>query len=140
VLLNPVTQVVRPGDFALIEELSPIAHVASGAPPTLIVYGKRDRLSPLITRFGDAMQAAGNRCDMVTLDGAHTVVHAPIRKRDAYITAIRPLDDFFVSLGLLRGGIEIGAFVDAMDAFEVLGGRSEMSDPRKTRPRRTRPA
>jgi acetyl esterase len=139
VLLNPVTQVVRPGDHEVIEELSPVAHVAPGAPPTLIMYGTRDFLKPLIAKFGEAMQAAGNRCDMVAMDGAHTVVHAPIRKRDAYIAAVRPIDDFLVSLGMLKSGVDVGEYVEAMDPFEILGGRSEMSDPRKTRPRRTRP-
>ncbi|HVE91463.1 MAG TPA: alpha/beta hydrolase, partial [Actinomycetota bacterium] len=138
VLLNPVTQVVRPGDYEVIEELSPIAHVTPGAPPTLISYGTRDYLRPLITKFADALQAAGNRCDVVAMDGAHTVVHAPLRKREAYIAAIQPIDDFLVALGILRGGVDIADHVDAMDAFEILGGRSEMSDPRKTRPRRTR--
>ena len=139
VLLNPVTQAVRPEDHAIIDELSPIAHVTPGAPPTLIMYGARDPLRPLITAFGDAMLAVGNHCDMVEMDGSHTVVHAPIRKRDAYIAAVTPIDEFLVSLGFFKGGIDVAAHVDAMDAFEILGGRSEMSDPRKSRRRRTRP-
>lgn len=140
VLLNPVTQVVRPRDFAMIEEVSPIARVAPGAPPTLIVYGSRDFLRPTILWFGEALRAVGNRCDVVALDGAHTVVHPPSRKRDAYVDAVRPIDDFLVSLGLIEGGVDVGASVDALDFLEILGGRSESVDPAKTRPRRSRPS
>ena len=135
VLLNPVTQVVRPDDHAVIDAVSPIAHVAPGAPPALIAYGARDFLRPLIVRFGEAMRAAGNPCEMVALDGAHTVVHPPVRRRDDYVAAVRIIDDFMVSLSFLDGPVDVGRAVDAMDVFSILGGRSEMSDPRKTRPR-----
>ncbi len=133
-----MTQAVRPGDFAVVEKVSPIAHVAAGAPPTLIAYGTRDYLRPLTVRFGEKLRAAGNRCEMVALDGAHGVVHPPVRKREEFVTAIRPIDDFLVSLGFIDGPVDVGNYVDAMDAFAILGGRSEMSDPRKTRPRRRR--
>jgi acetyl esterase len=139
VLLNPVTQVVDPTDNTVIDELSPVSHIAPDAAPTLIVYGTRDFLKPLVVPFGAALQAVGNRCDMAALDGAHNVVHPPARNRDAFIAALRPVDEFLVSLGCLRPA-EVAVVVDEMDLFEILAGRSESVDPRKTRPKHTRPA
>lgn len=137
-LLNPVTQVVSRETQAVIDALSPCSHVSGPAPPTLLAYGRRDFLRPLILRFGDALSAAGTRVDLAELDGAHTVVHPPARRRDKYIAALRPLDEFLVSLGYLGPG-DVPEHVDGLDLHEILGGRSESVDPRKTRPRRRRP-
>lgn len=51
---------------------SPLHHVRSGAPRSLVMHGTRDRIVPiaLARRFRDAMAAAGNDCDLVEFDGA----------------------------------------------------------------------
>ena len=137
VLLNPVTQVVGPANSSVIGDVSPVSHIGPDAPPTLIVYGTRDFLKPLIVPFGTALEAAGNRCDLVALDGAHNVVHPAARNRDAFIAALRPVDEFLVSLGYVAPA-KLEDVVDEMNIFEILGGRSESVDPRKTPPKRAR--
>jgi acetyl esterase len=46
--------------------ISPDQYVRSGLPPTLILIGRRDRITPAIgaERFCRLMRAAGNRCDL----------------------------------------------------------------------------
>lgn len=56
------------------EALSPIHHIKTGAPPTIIFHGEEDTTVPLETAkvFTAAMQAAGNRCELVSYpDAAH---------------------------------------------------------------------
>jgi surfactin synthase thioesterase subunit/acetyl esterase/lipase len=51
---------------ARFEALSPIAHVGAGAPPTLIVHARHDRLVPFDASeaFIAALQAAGNHAEL----------------------------------------------------------------------------
>jgi acetyl esterase/lipase len=53
-------------------DLSPDEHVRPGLPPTVVVVGREDTVTPLpgVQRFADRMKAAGNRCEVHVFDGA----------------------------------------------------------------------
>jgi len=100
------------GSRAKPEDLSPDEHVRSGLPPTVIVEGREDTVTPLpgVQRFVDRMKAANNRCELYVFDGAghlFTPVGTPddgYPKPDPQIeaAAFSKLDTFLVSLGYMK--------------------------------------
>ena len=87
--------------------LSPMLHVEGGQPPTLLMHGTEDKSVPVeqARRFAAAMAKAGNRCDLVILDGiAHAFVLAGYTAPESTVVeAIRAGDRFLASLGYLDG-------------------------------------
>lgn len=59
------------GTKAKISDISPDAHVRKGLPPTIILQGSTDTVTPLpgVRRFCDRMVAAGNVCELHVYDG-----------------------------------------------------------------------
>lgn len=59
------------GDRAEVADLSPDSHVREGMPPTLILQGRTDSVTPLkgTRRFHEAMLAAGNESRLIVYDG-----------------------------------------------------------------------
>ena len=59
------------GDRAEVADLSPDRHVRPGMPPTLILQGRSDTVTPLAgtQRFHDAMLAAHNESELIVYDG-----------------------------------------------------------------------
>lgn len=112
VLFNPVID-TGPGaeggyghsrvkDYA--REISPQQHVGSGLPPTLVLLGTADRLIPVATalRFQTAMQAHGNRCDLMLYGGAdHGFFQYKKRANGFYAQTVAAMDAFLVSLRFL---------------------------------------
>ena len=97
------------GARASVASISPAAHVRKGMPPTLILQGDVDTVTPLAGArwFCDRMQAAGNRCELHVYTGfGHVFTPAGTRddgmpQPDAKISAdaSRKVDEFLVSLG-----------------------------------------
>lgn len=95
-----------------VRHLSPDENVRPGLPPTIIVEGRTDTVTPLagVQRFADRMRAAGNRCDLYVFDGAghlFTPVGNPdngIPKPDPAIeqAAFSKLDGFLRELGYFK--------------------------------------
>ena len=54
------------GTRARASEISPDEHVRGGLPPTLVLQGSHDTVTPLegVKRFCERMRAAGNRCEL----------------------------------------------------------------------------
>ncbi len=80
-------------------EISPIHHVHSGQPPTLILHGKADTTVPIVTAeaFANAMKKAGNRCELVGYEGQpHGFFNGA-----KYEETLAEADRFLVSLGFL---------------------------------------
>jgi acetyl esterase/lipase len=119
VLVSPAVSVGTDGWFRRLlgskgepRDLSPDEHVRSGLPPTVIVEGRQDTVTPLpgVQRFTDRMKAAGNRCELFVFDGAghlFTPVGTPddgYPKPDPIIeaAAASKLDAFLVSLGYMK--------------------------------------
>ena len=94
------------------EQISPIHHVRSGMPATIIFHGKADSTVPYATveEFTQRMQAAGNRCELSGFEGAPHGFFNAARGRDAAnreratqwnLRTLLQLDRFLASLGWL---------------------------------------
>ena len=84
------------------QEISPVHHVRPGVPPTLILHGTGDTVTPFkgAQAFHDAMLKAGNRCELVPTEGA---AHGYLmRKQAPYEEALQRTEAFLVSVGLLE--------------------------------------
>ncbi|MBI4580330.1 MAG: alpha/beta hydrolase [Planctomycetes bacterium] len=93
--------------------LSPMDHLRSGLPPTIIFHGKSDSLIPYasIEAFREAMRAAGNRCELVGFDGqGHGFfnLRSPDQSR-YFVETMAHADRFLASLGYLKGAPTIGS-------------------------------
>lgn len=85
--------------------ISPIHHIAADAPPTLVLHGKGDTTVPYKTAelFCEAMQAAGNRCELVGYaDQAHGFFNYGRGDNSNYEKTVAAMDKFFESLGYLK--------------------------------------
>ena len=121
ILYNPLTDFTEssffktildgPGNAAdklrIARELSPIFHVRSGLPPTLMVHGLADTViyPEQSRRFAAAMKQAGNRCDLVLLsDTPHAFLIPEYKCSEAVVVdALRLGDKFLTALGYLSG-------------------------------------
>lgn len=111
VLYNPATdisQIERWGDRAL--EGSPLQHVSKGDPPTVVFHSRDDQTVPYETaeQFCEAMNGAGNRCELVSFDGRPHGFFNYTRSRVAYKTTVWHMDRFLASLGYLEGEPTVG--------------------------------
>jgi len=92
--------------------LSPDEHIRSGLPPTLVLQGDVDTVTPLegVERFCRRMQKAGNRCELKVYPGyGHRFTPAdrpddgwPQPDPEVMADALRRTDEFFRSLGFLQ--------------------------------------
>jgi dipeptidyl aminopeptidase/acylaminoacyl peptidase len=83
------------------QDLSPVHRVRSGVPPTIIFHGTGDTVTPFAgaVAFRDAMLKAGNRCELVSAEGA---AHGYLmRDQTQYEDALRRTEEFITSLGLM---------------------------------------
>ncbi len=97
---------------ARAKDLTPDEHVRSGMPPTLILQGDIDTVTPLegARRFAERMLAAGNRCELHVYEGyGHVFTPAGIPddgmpQPDPAISADakRRADEFLKSLGYMQ--------------------------------------
>jgi dienelactone hydrolase len=80
-------------------EISPLHHVKTGLPPTIIFHGKADTTVPYATveKFTEVMKAAGNRCELIGYEGQP---HGFFNK-SKYQETLDATDAFLVSLGYL---------------------------------------
>ena len=100
------------GDRARAKDLSPDEHVRAGMPPTVIVQGDVDTVTPLagVSRFCDRMKAAGNTCELHVFTGfGHLFTPAGMRDdrqpapdRATAAAAMARADDFLEALGFIR--------------------------------------
>lgn len=91
------------------QRASPVHHVRSGVPPTIIFHGRADDTVEYFTAeaFTNAMHDSGNRCELVGFDGeTHGFFNFGRGDGTAYLKTIRLLDEFLVSLGYLNVQVE----------------------------------
>ena len=117
VLYNPLTKfeqsnferlfAVAPDKTNLMRELSPLLHIRKNLPPTICVHGLADTVvSPDNSRqFAEAMQNAGNRCDLVLLaETPHAFLIPNYKCSEAtVVSALLIGDKFLASLGWFSG-------------------------------------
>ncbi|SEE85823.1 alpha/beta hydrolase fold domain-containing protein [Ruania alba] len=116
-LLNPVTDTTGRfpagygrqlfDDAAHARSYSPVHHITSGGPPTLILHGTGDEVVHVdnSAQFIAAMREVGNEAELVTFDGqphgftnVRPLIHNPYGFEGA-----RQLDRFLCELGFLDG-------------------------------------
>jgi len=111
ILFNPVVD-TGPGGYGhgrlknRYREISPVHHVTSEAPPTIVLHGDADKTVPVsnVIALRDAISAAGGRCDLHLYSGrAHGFFNARPGSMDDYVTTVRAMDRFLTSLGWLSG-------------------------------------
>jgi acetyl esterase len=100
------------GDRGKARDYSPDEHVRAGMPPTVIVQGDVDTVTPLtgVTRFCDRMKAAGNTCELHVFKGfGHLFTPAgtrddrqPAPDRAVAAEAMQKADRFLRALGYQR--------------------------------------
>jgi sialate O-acetylesterase len=103
-LFSPVIDTSREGYGnakvgARWQELSPAHRVRAGLPPTIVFHGTGDATTPFkgAQLFHDAMIRAGNRSELVTVEGAqHTYM---FKDAGLYAETLGRLDAFLASLG-----------------------------------------
>jgi acetyl esterase/lipase len=118
VLESPAVSLVNDGWFqrllgtrASAAELSPDENVREGLPPTIILQGRTDTVTPLAgsKTFCDRMRDVGNRCDLHVYDGVgHLFTPStepddgmPNPDPEVQATAYRKADEFLQSLGFI---------------------------------------
>ena len=100
------------GFRCMSSDISPDEHIRSGLPPTVIVEGRQDTVTPLrgVKLFVDRMKAAGNRCDLYLFDGVGHLF-TPVGTPDSgpphpdptvEAAAFSKLDEFLVSMSYMQ--------------------------------------
>jgi acetyl esterase len=100
------------GDRASVRQISPDEHVREGLPPTIILQGRTDTVTPLagVQRFCDRMRDAGVRCDLHVYDGVgHLFTPStepddgwPNPDQEVQAAAYREADEFLRLLGFIE--------------------------------------
>ena len=91
---------------APVESMSPYHHVRAGMPPAIVFHGKADTTVPYATAEGFCrkMQEKGNRCELEGYEGqTHGFFNYGRNENVAYRSTVRKMDEFFISLGWLKG-------------------------------------
>ncbi|MBU1095682.1 MAG: alpha/beta hydrolase [Bacteroidetes bacterium] len=93
-------------------KVSPDENVKKGMPPTLILQGRDDTVTPLqgVQNFADRMKLNGNRCELIIYDGVGHLFTPSTERDDRYPNpdstvqsmAFKKADDFLRSLGYLK--------------------------------------
>jgi len=79
--------------------ISPVDHVRTGLPPTIVFHGTGDVTTPFVgaKRFEREMNAAGNRCELVVNDGGvhgyftldRALFDDVMRRTDAFVRSVK---------------------------------------------------
>ncbi len=87
------------------DEFSPARHVKAGFPPTLVLSGATDMISPpaIHRAFVERMKQAGNRAEFVEFPGVgHSFFNFGKDGGANFFKSLEDADQFLVSLGLLE--------------------------------------
>jgi acetyl esterase/lipase len=118
---SPEAKIPTSGQTEFAKSLSPQFHVSPDLPPTLILHGTEDHVvaGEQVRRFAEAMTGAGNRCEVVLIEGARHAFIVPkyTAPEPLLVGALRRADAFLSSLGLLNG--EPALEVSSPPAWEV---------------------
>ena len=109
ILFNPVIDTTEKGYGAeklgaRQIEASPVHHVRSGLPPTIVFHGTADTTVPFenVERFRAFMARAGNRCTLVPYKGKAHGFFNRARDLGAYLDTTARADSFLQKLRFLR--------------------------------------
>ena len=108
ILFNPVVK-TTPGGFGYerlgtrAEALSPVAHIRSGMPPTILFHGTADEAVPIdnVEEFCRLMQSMGNSCQLHTFPGQKHGFFNYTRNLAMYDRTVALADKFLLELGYI---------------------------------------
>lgn len=110
VLYSPLIEVIRNGygaaqfaDASRMKHACLHDHLESGLPPTFIMHGTRDRLTPfeLVEKFVKRSRKLGNVCELESFDGReHSFFNLNV-DFDLYQYCVSLIDRFLVDQGIL---------------------------------------
>jgi acetyl esterase len=86
------------GNAQLAKAISPTQQLTADGPPSLLFYGKEDKLMAQGEEFQQAAKKLGNRCEMILVDG---VGHGFFNRPPHQEATTERVDQFLVSLGYL---------------------------------------
>ncbi len=94
------------------EDVSPDMHIRPGLPPTIIVQGRNDSVTPLfaVNKFVNGMKAAGNQCEIVVYENVGHLFTPSTEPDDGYpnpdkvvqAKAYAEIDSFLRRLGYIH--------------------------------------
>ena len=97
---------------AEVSSVSPDENVREGLPPTIILQGRNDTVTPLpgVQNFTNKMRAAGNRCELIIYDGVGHLFTPSSEPDDGWpnpdprvqAAAFAQVDGFLKSLGFIN--------------------------------------
>ena len=100
------------GTRANIKAISPAAHVRPGMPPTIILEGSEDTVTPLsgVQLFHDRMRAAGNQCELHIFRGVGHLFTPAGQRDDGWpqpdpkiqAEAFKKIDAFLTARGFIK--------------------------------------
>lgn len=143
VLFNPVVALAPLPDFELTgiakdlrqakvgappQALSPVHHIRSGGPPTIIFHGEADSIAPFATveAFARRWKQAGNRCELVGYPGQeHSFFNYKGDNRMYFLDTLTKTDEFLASLKYLQGPPQVEQFFKTKEAGQEATGSSE---------------
>jgi acetyl esterase len=119
VLVSPAVSLERDGwfkklllDRVEVNSVSPDENVRKGLPPTIILQGRDDTVTPLAgaQKFTTRMLAAGNRCELIIYDGVGHLFtpsnipdyNEPQPDPKVQADAFEKTDEFLKSLGYIK--------------------------------------
>jgi acetyl esterase/lipase len=88
------------GDEALAKLLTPTLHVEKNSPPSLLLFGKEDRLLVQAEEFVKRSKEVGARAEMYLADG---VGHGFFNRSPWRERTLRRVDEFLQSLDYVQG-------------------------------------
>ena len=97
-------------------EISPLHHIKTGLPPTIIFHGQADTTVPYssVALFTARMKAAGNRCELVGAEGqAHGYFNFGRAGNEFAFKTLTAADQFLSSLGWLKGEPTVATYFAA---------------------------
>lgn len=91
------------GDAQLAKALSPTQQLTADSPPSLLLYGKEDKLLAQGEEYQQAAKKLGNRCEMMLVAGVdHGFFNRPPHQK----ATTERVDEFLVSLGYLSPAVK----------------------------------
>ena len=130
---NEEEAVAQFGDWVTrCEHISPMTHVRSGAPPTIIFHGTADDAVPIeqARRFAETMRTHDNRCDLVEYPGRPHGFSLPEHGDGSdYRDTLDKTDAFLETLGYLPGKPEVdGPKIHQNVIYGMHGGLALLMD------------
>jgi len=104
----------RVGGEEHYREISPIMHLSSETPPTLIMVGTEDKVLPqyIAEEYRDLLTSLNVRCDLVLYEGQEHSFFNYRNRNPYFFETLIEADKFLVSLGYLQGENSVMEFFE----------------------------